>query len=174
MSSANKPGFAIINADVGNEESVQSVTNRVIYKPITLDELREKVPIATWYPSTLNGISSSDDRLTSRVIYEHGISVSKIGNKLAGWKVILLFVMRNFRLTPTYTNIVQLQSMKDSTPNFASSTLPVVLLAHGYLGSRFDLSHYAEDLGSEGFLVISPEYPESLADSYNLTTKPID
>ena len=106
MSSANKPGFAIINADVGNEESVQSVTNRVIYKPITLDVLREKVPIATWYPSTLNGISSSDDRLTSRVIYEHGISVSKIGNKLAGWKFIPSFVTRNFPLTPTYTNIV--------------------------------------------------------------------
>ena len=75
MSSANKPGFAIINADVGNEESVQSVTNRVIYKPITLDVLREKVSIATWYPSTLNCISSNDDRLTSRVIYVHDLVV---------------------------------------------------------------------------------------------------
>ena len=44
---ANKPGFAIVSADVGNEESVQSVTNRVIYEPITLDVLGEKVPIAT-------------------------------------------------------------------------------------------------------------------------------
>ena len=47
MGSANKPGFAIVNADVGNEESVQSVKNLVIYKPITLDVLEEKVPIAT-------------------------------------------------------------------------------------------------------------------------------
>jgi hypothetical protein len=79
MGNANKPGFAIVSADVGNEESVHSVTNRVIYEPITLDVLGEKVPIATWYPSTLNGISSSDDRLTSRVIYEQGILVSKTG-----------------------------------------------------------------------------------------------
>jgi hypothetical protein len=44
---------------------------------------------------------------------------------------------------------------------------PVVLLAHGYLGSRFDLSHLAETLAAAGFLVLSCEYPESLAASYD-------
>lgn len=43
---------------------------------------------------------------------------------------------------------------------------PVVILAHGCLGSRYDLSHLAEALASEGFTVLSPEYPESLSASY--------
>jgi len=47
------------------------------------------------------------------------------------------------------------------------SSAPVVFLAHGYLGSRFDLSHLAEALAAKGFLVVSAEYPESLAASYD-------
>ena len=54
----------------------------------------------------------------------------------------------------------------------------MVLLAHGYLGSRFDLSHIREALASEGFLVLASEYPESLAASYDATSSdtgmPID
>ena len=51
------------------------------------------------------------------------------------------------------------------------SSWPVVLLAHGFLGSRFDLSHLGEALGRNGFLVLSPEYPESLAASYDVATR---
>jgi hypothetical protein len=43
---------------------------------------------------------------------------------------------------------------------------PVIVLAHGYLGSRFDLSHLAERLATRGFVCVAPEYPESLAASY--------
>jgi len=51
--------------------------------------------------------------------------------------------------------------------NLPVSEVPVVLLAHGYVGSRFDLSHIAEALAAEGFVCFSPEYPESLAASYD-------
>jgi len=40
-------------------------------------------------------------------------------------------------------------------------TLPVVILAHGYLGSRFDLVHLAERLAVQGFIVASPEFGDS-------------
>jgi len=53
------------------------------------------------------------------------------------------------------------------------SSGPVVVLAHGFLGSRFDLSHLAEELASQGFIVVSPEFPESLAASYP-RTKDVD
>ena len=53
--------------------------------------------------------------------------------------------------------------------NFNPSGRPVVILAHGFLGSRFDLSHLAEELASQGFVCFSPEYPESLASSYPKT-----
>ena len=41
-----------------------------------------------------------------------------------------------------------------------------MLLAHGFLGSRFDLSHLAEELAAHGFTCLAAEYPESLAASY--------
>ncbi|KAL3808241.1 hypothetical protein ACHAXA_006517 [Cyclostephanos tholiformis] len=45
---------------------------------------------------------------------------------------------------------------------------PVVLLDHGFLSSRFNLSHLGEALAFDGFLVLAPEYPESLAASYDV------
>ena len=44
----------------------------------------------------------------------------------------------------------------------------MVLLAHGFLGSWFNLSHLGESLDSEGFLVLAPKYPESLAATYDV------
>ena len=145
--------------------------NQVIYEPITIDVLGEGVPVAAWYPSNLNEVTSNQFS-TRRVTYEHRISVKKIGKSLAGWNFIPEFTTRTFPISAS-GNIMQIDSISNA-PNFASCTVPVVLLAHGYLGSRFDLSPYAEDLASNGFLVLSPEYPESLADSYDSMTKLID
>jgi hypothetical protein len=147
--------------------------NLVIYEPITLDVLGEQIPIATWYPSALNGAIFTENRPPKAVVYEHKISVKKIGKSLAGWNFIPSFTTRTFPIHAP-SNILQAETDTSTPPNFASSMVPVVLLAHGYLGSRFDLSSYAEDLAEEGFLVLAPEYPESLADSYDSMTKPID
>ena len=49
-------------------------------------------------------------------------------------------------------------------PGFEPTTLhAAVVLCHGYLGSRFDLVDLAEALAASGFLVVAPEFAESLA-----------
>jgi predicted dienelactone hydrolase len=63
---------------------------------------------------------------------------------LAGWNFIPDFATKDFQLKPTMHTVVD-----GSKLNLPSSG-PVVFLAHGYLGSRFDLSHLAEALAQEG------------------------
>ena len=54
----------------------------------------------------------------------------------------------------------------------------MVLLVHGYLGSRLDLSHIGEALASKGFLVLTPVYLMSPTALYDATSSdtgmPID
>ncbi|KAL3931839.1 MAG: hypothetical protein SGBAC_011123 [Bacillariaceae sp.] len=108
-----------------------------------------------WFPSGDSGVTSKS---TAEVLYDHRISVKRIGLLLAGWDFVPDFVSRNFAFEPSITTI--------SSPMQNTEGSKVVFLAHGYLGSRFDLSHIAELLATEGFVCISPEYPESLAASY--------
>lgn len=42
-----------------------------------------------------------------------------------------------------------------------SGALPAVVLAHGFLGSRFDMLHLAERLAAQGMVVMSPEFPDA-------------
>jgi len=158
----------------------------VIYRPLAIDVDGVQVPVASWYPrvsiyddeqssspftaSPIEPTSVSQQRQDSnKVVYEHRISVKKIGKMLAGWNLIPSFAYRDFSLRPSFDfgngniQVVSFSEDDDKLPNPA----PVVILAHGYLGSRFDLSHLGEMLASEGFLVLAPEYPESLADSFD-------
>lgn len=113
------------------------------------------IPVALWFP-TDDG--EDTNKTGSKVRYHHRISVKRIGQLLAGWNFIPDFVSRNFEFGPSIATLsASVKKSKGSN---------VVLIAHGYLGSRFDLSHIAEDLASHGFVCISPEYPESLAASY--------
>jgi len=176
---ATRPSFAMMSstANNGNNNPPIMNANKVIYESISLHILDEQIPVAAWYPSTINE-RTSNEYSSRRVTYPHRISVQKIGKSLAGWNFIPSFTTRTFAIDAA-ENVMRIEKnittqTQQYKPNFASCTVPVVLLAHGYLGSRFDLSHYAEDLASNGFLVLSPEYPESLADSYDSTTKPID
>ena len=43
---------------------------------------------------------------------------------------------------------------------------PVVVVAHGFLGTRFDLSKFGEALAREGAVAIAPDFDETLAGSY--------
>ena len=139
-----------------NVPTPTEVTSRVAYKTLLLplEEFGVEVPVACWFPSDA---SVSTNNL-SGVNYNHRISVKRIGQLLAGWNFIPDFVSRNF----AFSNGSVMNG--DNVP-FPSSA-KVVFLAHGYLGSRFDLSHLAEELAQKGFVCISPEYPESLAASY--------
>ncbi|CAB9501832.1 expressed unknown protein [Seminavis robusta] len=119
------------------------------------------VPVACWYPTT-TGSSSTEETTTTTPVssYPHRISVRRIGQMLVGWNFIPEFVSRDFALSPN------MECVNNNNNNLPSKA-PVVVFAHGYLGSRFDLSHYAEALAAEGFVCVAPEYPESLAASYD-------
>lgn len=134
-------------------------TTQIVYKSISLPipDQGISVPVACWYPAD-NQIPVT----TSQTVqYQHRISVKRIGELLAGWDFIPEFASRNYALAPTTTSKV-LDGKDIPFPNAGK----VVILAHGYLGSRFDLSHLAEELAQQGFVCVSPEYPESLAASY--------
>ena len=170
---------------VDNDKSIQPTPrNTVIYQPLSIDIDGVRIPIAAWYPSNNENSSDSSKEecataVTNDVSYEYRISVSKIGKYLAQWN-LPTFLDRNFKLLPSMTNgaVVVVQSIPSNDKNSDSiqqlqllpkSSYPTVLLAHGFLGSRFDLSHLGETLASNGFLVLSPEYPESLSSSYDIS-----
>ena len=173
-----QPAFALNNAHprpaavaatsmpggVGKGSPPQSTnTKTVIYQPLSIDVGEVRVPVAAWYLS-----NDHDDVTTITIVdtfYEHRISISKIGKFLAGWNLPSFFD-RNFSLKPT---LVDVRTLSSDERRGLPKSCPVVLLAHGFLGSRFDLSHLGEALASDGFLVLSPEYPESLAASYVVT-----
>ena len=167
--SSSAVAFAPSESNIGSASSSTSVASgaydtleksTIVYQPLSVSVSGVDVPVAAWHPL--------EQDITTKPLdsYKHRISVQKIGKKLAGWNFIPSFANRNFDLRPSAQNSnirvvtpVQKQQQLPSTP--------VVVLCHGYLGSRFDLYPLAETLASEGFLVLSPEYPESLADSFD-------
>ena len=119
------------------------------------------IPVACWWPSNTASSTPPAAAAAAAAVYSHRISIQRIGQLLAQWNFIPSFASRNFALQPTLQphRVFQGQ-LRDGWRG------PVVVLAHGYLGSRFDLSHLAEVLAAAGFLCVAPEYPESLAASY--------
>ena len=145
-----------------------SLTGNVNFQDLTLklDAFDTTVPVACWWPATEDDATNDRRQVAS---YAHRISVQRIGQLLAQWNFIPSFASRSFQLQPTLSQKVWKGNLVvgDSKNTASSFTGPVVILAHGYLGSRFDLSHLAETLSANGFLCLAPEYPESLAASYD-------
>ena len=135
-----------------SNDTFGTVAFQTVFVPV--EEYGVQVPVSVWYPLT--------DELaqTSTVKYDYKISLRRIGQLLAKWEFIPEFVSRDFSLTPTRTVV---QSKTASMPMDAKK---VVFLAHGFLGSRSDLSYLAEELASQGFVCVAAEYPESLEASY--------
>ncbi|KAG7349538.1 dienelactone hydrolase family protein [Nitzschia inconspicua] len=151
----------------------------VAYKtvPLPLTGFGINAPLAVWYP-----VSETDSSLqpqaaaasevappSTPVKYDYQISVRRIGELLARWDFIPGFVTRKFTFERSNndsddknTNIHFVDGKHVPLPTKAK----VVVLTHGFLGSRFDLSHIAEDLAARGFVCVAPEYPESLEASY--------
>ncbi len=157
----NSAAFAFAPDKQGATATVSSSSlPSVAYKQmkVNLPQFGVDVPVAAWY--------SNDDASSNTLkpaMYSHRISVKKIGSMLARMNFIPAFAAKDFTLSPTTVNanIVDGNSLPFPTEK------PVVILAHGFLGSRFDLSHLGEELARQGFVCFSPEYPESLASSYN-------
>jgi hypothetical protein len=135
----------------------------VAYKSLSvpIPEYGVTFPVACWFPTDDGAVADKAARAPQVITYPHRISVKRIGQMLAGWNFIPGFASRNFALKPTLLKVANGQDLPLPT------SAPVVLLAHGYLGSRFDMSHLAEALAQDGFVCLSAEYPESLAASYD-------
>jgi hypothetical protein len=162
--------YSLSSSSASMSDDSSNVEKRtVVYQPLSVAVSGVKVPVAAWHPPIKDSITTTT-KMKPLDSYQHRISVQKIGKKLAGWNFIPSFANRNFALRPSAqnSNLSIVTTTQQEQQQLPSST-PVVILAHGYLGSRFDLYHLAEQLASEGFLVLSPEYPESLADSFDST-----
>lgn len=148
----------VISQSSSSEERQEQ--KQVAYKSLRLPikDFGVTVPVAIWFP-----VDEKDARnKNAKVRYDHRISVKRIGQLLAGWNFIPEFASRNFAFSPTLS-----KSLLDGADIPIPAAPNVVFVAHGYLGSRFDLSHIAEELASKGFVCVSAEYPESLAASYS-------
>jgi Chlorophyllase len=156
---------------VDDVSDAKTKPSTVIYQSMELPmiEFGVTIPIACWFPSTPNTVGNNRndiDMTTGKVSYQHRISVRRIGQLLAGWNFIPDFVARNYSLQPSPVHRNNFQVISKVQTADMKTTAPVIFLAHGYLGSRFDLSHLAEELCSRGYICIAAEYPESLAASY--------
>jgi hypothetical protein len=162
----NVPAVAAVDSSV----TIAAETAGETVIPFTI----VNVPISVWYPS--NNQENEETSLGKEVKYPYTISVAKIARLIARWNGIPGFLKSDYQLDPV---CLANQLLDSSSPVIKvvdegaplSSSLPqkapVVLLAHGYLGSRFDLSHVAEEMARYGFICISAEYPESLCASYD-------
>ena len=166
-SAAADPATTTKNSAVVAYKSLSLSMNDVL---LGVDEAVE-VPIACWFPAG-DERQQGPTAAESAVRYKHRISVRRIGQLLAGWN-LPGFVARNFELEPSLMSSAAASALSPSALvvngqdlDLPKRSWPVVLLAHGYLGSRFDLSHLAEELAAMGFVCLAPEYPESLAASY--------
>lgn len=147
----DKPTTAAARNDVAVNGAGTSDA-KVAYKSLSLDidDYGVTVPVAMWFPlgktSEQDKVLKSLPRQVSGLSYQHRISVSRIGQLLAGWDFIPPFAKKDFELTPTlpFGSVVSGETLTMPTQG------PVVYLAHGYLGSRFDLSHLAEELAKQG------------------------
>jgi hypothetical protein len=163
-SSPKSPSASSSAARINGSTNVKTT---VAYKSLSLSigEFGVNVPVACWFPveqkqQTSSDIPRVDPVSPQNVAYKHRIYIRRIGQLLAGWNWIPDFASRDFALKPTSLTVTNGQDLP--LPKGG----PVVVLAHGYLGSRFDLSHLAEELTQQGFTCLSPEFPESLAASY--------
>lgn len=157
--------YASQDVSIGIDEKNPSASRVVAYRDVSvpLNAFEGvRVPVALWYPAPTVTSTEASSNVPTPAAYGHAISVSRIGKLLAGWD-LPAFLRKNYGLSPTLGGDVVVKG--DDVP-LSPERSPVVLLAHGYLGSRFDLSHIAECLAQQGYVCVSPEYPESLAASY--------
>jgi dienelactone hydrolase len=161
-----------------------TVSTTILYRSLSLPipKFGITVPVAAWFPLENNNDNDDNPNIISSLpiaTYKHRISVRKIGQLLAKWDWIPEFVSKEYNMDPTGIASISSSSSSSTIKVLSGETIPlhsstkqypIIILAHGFLGSRFDLSHLAEELASQGFICIAAEYPESLAASYDTTT----
>eukprot|EP00965_Chrysotila_dentata_P157563 5205050-Pleurochrysis_carterae.AAC.1 len=86
-------------------------------------------------------------------VYEHRIDVGRIAQRLrVNWLTWLPARVRQLR--------------RRLPPAAAVSRGEALLFAHGFLGSRFDMADACERLASVGFVIVAPDFGESISGSF--------
>ena len=121
---------------------------------ISVDVFDTEVPVALWYPVDLSDVDRKKEIRAAE--YKHSISVPRIGQLLASINFLPSFLKKDYNLNPTLNDdTIQKTSINVIDGSVfpivpAEKYIPVLFFAHGYLGSRFDLSHLAEFLAQQG------------------------
>lgn len=53
------------------------------------------------------------------------------------------------------------KASRDAEPDLAEGPYPLLIVSHGYLGSRFLMTYLTENLASKGYVVVAIDHPES-------------
>lgn len=53
------------------------------------------------------------------------------------------------------------KASRDAEPDMAEGPYPLLIVSHGYLGSRFLMTYLTENLASKGYVVVAIDHPES-------------
>ena len=110
------------------------------------------VPAAVWLP----GDAATDTG--DAAVYDYRISVGKLFRTFLGAPLPGALGW-SFPLAPS-------AGVFAAAPSRGAAARPAVVLAHGFLGSRFDLALYGEALAARGAVVVSPDFDQSLTGSY--------
>lgn len=113
--------------------------NQVDVQQVTADQLPRydrKITVEIWYPS-------ADGNTGNMTPYEEVMGVNGDPNR---------------PLIPfTFTG----RATRDANPLDSSAPFPLVIVSHGYLGSRYLMTYLTENLASKGYVVVSIDHPES-------------
>jgi predicted dienelactone hydrolase len=53
------------------------------------------------------------------------------------------------------------RALRDAKPDFSSAPFPLVIVSHGYVGSRLLMTYLTENIASKGYIVVSIDHMES-------------
>jgi predicted dienelactone hydrolase len=53
------------------------------------------------------------------------------------------------------------RALRDAEPDFVKGPFPLLIVSHGFLGSRYLMSYLTENLASKGYVVVAIDHPES-------------
>jgi len=175
-SASRRVAFLALSSTPAMETGYMSPTKRIpvansqgkatgSYVPVYRDTLLAldnwTFPLSLWYPLDDNNAAETRGTLQT-VEYSHFISVQKIAKLLA--KLSLPPLGWTFRFPGS--------AMKDVSGVPPSAVRGHVVLIHGYLGSRLDMLHLAEQLSSQGYVVAAPEMPWSLSNGAQGSEEP--
>jgi predicted dienelactone hydrolase len=93
--------------------------------------------VEVWYPATIQ------PQQNEIVVYQE-----VMGNKNDPKRPLLPFTFKG-------------RSLRKATPNTEGAPYPLVILSHGYTGSRYLFTYLAENLASKGYVVVSIDHTES-------------